>query len=87
MELADVIKTIVQNTLKSTAFCDVCYGRVVSIDPLKIEIDPAMQPLEEQSFILTEDVQERGIEVEDKLIMLRVGNGTKFLILSHVVGV
>lgn len=85
MELRDVIQLIVQNALQSAQLCDVCFGTVVSVDPLKVQIDPAMQPLEAQSLLLTEDVVERGLAVQDKLILLRVNSGSQFLVLSRLV--
>lgn len=85
MELRDVIQLIVQNALQSAQLCDVCFGTVVSVNPFKVQIDPVMQPLEAQSLILTEDVMERGLSLEDKLIMLRVNSGSQFLILSRLV--
>lgn len=85
MELHNVIQLIVQNALQSAQLCDVCFGTVVSVDPLRVQIDPAMQPLEAQSLILTEDVVERGLSVENKLVMLRVNSGSQFLVLSRLV--
>lgn len=85
MELHNVIQLIVQNALQSAQLCDVCFGTVVSVDPLRVQIDPAMQPLEAKSLILTEDVVERGLSVENKLVMLRVNSGSQFLVLSRLV--
>ena len=85
MELLDAVQLIVQNALQSAQLCDACFGTVVSIDPLRVQIDPAMQPLEAQSLLLTEDVVERGLAVQDKLVMLRFSNGSQFLVLSRLV--
>ena len=98
-ELVGVIQQIVQNTVRAMKPADMATGTIVSISPLSVQPDIHMPPLPEKALILTDTVRERTVDVQggegkvavreglrpgDKVLMLRVQNGQKYLILSKI---
>lgn len=92
------IQQIVENNINNMRLTDYVYGEVTSISPLKIKIDQKLE-LTSSVIILTFPVVEKkiniagigevviieGLSVGDRVIMLRVEKGQKFIVLSKVV--
>lgn len=92
-DLLDTIKKIVIKTMENSKPVALSYGAVESINPLTVRIDQKLL-LGRQFLILTENVMDKtvngitisnGLKTGDKLIMLRVEEGQKYLVLSKVV--
>ncbi len=98
-ELVGVIQQIVQNTIQAMKPADMATGTVISASPLSVQPDIHMPPLPEKALILTDTVRERIVDVQggdgrvvvreglrsgDKVLMLRVQNGQRYLILSKI---
>ncbi len=99
-ELAGVIQQIVQNTIAAMKLTDMSVGTVVSVSPLVIQTDTSMQPIPEAAVMLTDMVKEKVVPVQEgeggtvrvterlkpgeRVLMLRVQNGNKYMILSRI---
>ena len=97
-ELIDVLNMIAQDNTKANKPTDIAYGTVSSITPLTIKLDDTMLPI--PNVVLTENVKARsakvqgggggtvviseGLAVGDKVVMLRVSRGNRYIILSRV---
>lgn len=91
------IQEIITNRLETMKLTDYAHGEVTSISPLRIKIDQKLE-LPESVIILTSNVIEKkitintqeitineGLKINDKVILLRVEKGQKFIVLSKVV--
>lgn len=92
-DLLEVIKKVVHNTLENKKLTDIAYGKVESISPLTVRLDQKLL-LTKEFLIVTDSFKNKVIngitidnelKVGDKLIMLRVQEGQKYLLLSKVV--
>lgn len=52
------VTEIVKQSMKAEGVCDVIMGTVTSISPLKIQIDPNMDPVPEKQLLLTQNVSD-----------------------------
>lgn len=83
MTLIDMIHKIVQETVSAMQMTEYVPGTVVSASPLEISINPAMAPLKSIVLIMTSGVGV--LEQGDKVTLLRVARGQKFIVLSKAV--
>ena len=82
MNLIDVVHHVVQQVLAAYQLTDYCAGTVKQTSPLEVEVNPQMAPLRASVLIMTEGVRSAGFQVGDRLIMLKVQRGQKFIILG-----
>lgn len=82
MNLIDVVHHVVQQVLAAWQLTDYCAGTVKQVSPLEVEINPQMAPLRASVLIMTESVASAGFQVGDRLIMLKVRRGQKFIVLG-----
>lgn len=85
MTLIDMIHKIVQETVSAMQMTEYVPGTVVSASPLEISINPAMAPLKPIVLIMTSGVG--ALEQGDRVTLLRVARGQKFIVLSKEVSV
>ena len=52
------VTEIVKQSMKTEGMCDVIMGVVISAAPLKIQIDPNMDPVPEKQLLLTQNVSD-----------------------------
>ena len=99
-ELMDGLNMIAQDNAKANKPADIAYGTVSSISPLTVKLDDTMLPIPDVALVLTENVKSRsakvqgggggtvvineGLAVGDKVVMLRVSRGNRYIILSKV---
>lgn len=98
-ELAGVIQQIVQNTVLAMKMTDMATGTVVSTGPLSVRLSAGMEPLPAAALELTDAVKERtvpvrggegtvtvreGLKAGDRVLMLRVQRGNRYIILSKL---
>ena len=99
-ELIDVLNMIAQDNAKANKPADIAYGTVSSISPLTVKLDDTMLPIPDVALVLTENVKSRSAKVQgggggtvviseglaggDKVVMLRVSRGNRYIILSRV---
>lgn len=93
-----VLQQLVQECVKGMKPADMMTGTVLSISPLHIQPDVSMPPIPEAALILTSSVTSRtvsvqggsggtvvinpGLEAGNKVLMLRVSGGQRYIILS-----
>lgn len=94
-ELLDVLHQMVQETVAAQKPADVAFGTVTSASPLSIRVEGTMQDIPAVALILTWPVTEitvgsttinQALQVGDRVVMLRVSKGQRFIVLSRVQG-
>lgn len=99
-ELIDVLQGIMQDNQEAQKPADVAMGRVVSVSPLSIQVESTMQAIPAAALILTSSVMAKtavvqggeggtviineGLAEGDRVIMLRVSEGQRYIVLSKV---
>ena len=94
-ELLDVLHQMVQETVAAQKPADVAFGTVTSASPLSIRVEGTMQDIPAVALILTWPVTEitvgsatinQALQAGDRVVMLRVSKGQRFIVLSRVQG-
>ena len=95
--LLGVMQEIMQENQKAMKPTEVAFGTVATVSPLSILVDGTSQPTSEAGLILTEAVipttvqvqggggmvvVNKGLAVGDKVVMLRVSRGNRYIVLS-----
>ena len=96
--LLGVMQEIMQENQKAMKPTEVAFGTVATVSPLSILVDGTYQPKPEAGLILTESVipktvqvqgggggavaVNKGLAVGDKVVMLRVSRGNRYIVLS-----
>lgn len=97
-ELLGVLQQIMQENQKAMKPTDIAFGIVMSTSPLAIQTDTMQNPIPEKALVLTDAVVARnasvqggeggivtihsGLSTGDKVIMLRVNRGNRYIVLS-----
>jgi uncharacterized protein with PhoU and TrkA domain len=81
--MIEQIKQIVKNVLENEKLTEYISGTVSSVSPLIIRVNQKLELPE--SVIIKTSLVSNNLEINDKLIMLRVERGQKYIILSKVV--
>ncbi len=97
-ELIGVVQQIVQNAMEGVKLTDIATGTVASASPLTVQVDATMQVISEKALLLTDGVKYRtasvqggnggsvvindGLKTGDKVLMLRVSKGQRYIVLS-----
>lgn len=95
-----VIQKIVQKTIEGLKMAEMETGTVISLSPLSIQTDVSRPLIPAAAIVMTSEVKERivkveggsggtvkvheGLKVGDKVLMLRVSNGQRYIILSKL---
>lgn len=94
-ELLDILHQMVQETVAAQKPADVAFGTVTSASPLSIRVEGTMQDIPAVALILTWPATEitvgsttinQALQVGDRVVMLRVSKGQRFIVLSRVQG-
>lgn len=95
--LLGVMQEIMQKNQEAMKPTEVAFGTVATVSPLSILVDGTSQPKPEAGLILTEAVTpktvqvqggggnvvvNKGLAVGDKVVMLRVSRGNRYIVLS-----
>mgnify|MGYP000628933987 FL=1 len=95
--LLGVMQEIMQENQKAMKPTEVAFGTVATVSPLSLLVDGTSQPKSEAGLILTEAVipktvqvqggggmvvVNKGLAVGDKVVMLRVSRGNRYIVLS-----
>ena len=97
-ELIDIINSIAQGNQAGQKPADIAIGTVIQSSPLLIQIDGTMQPIPAAGLILTVGVVAKTAQVQggeggtvvineglaagNRVIMLRVSKGQRYIVLS-----
>lgn len=101
MELIEVLQQIIQANTEAQKPTDIAYGTVTSTDPLTVTLIGTMQPIPAEALELSASVSAKTMSAYvsgstlyiknnmmvtgDKVLMLRVEKGQKYIILSKVI--
>ena len=96
--LLGVMQEIMHKNQEAMKPTEVAFGTVATVSPLSILVDGTSQPRPEAGLILTEAVTpktvqvqgggggsvvlNKGLAVGDKVVMLRVSRGNRYIVLS-----
>lgn len=96
-ELLGVLQQIIQESQEAAKPTAVAFGTVTSVSPLEILVDGTTQPKPTQALIPTDSVIAKstqvqgsaviineGLTIGDKVVLLRVSQGQRYLVLSKV---
>lgn len=99
-DLIEVLHGIIQETSDAQKPADIAYGTVIAISPLAIQVQSTMQTIPAAGLILTSGVVAKTAQVQggqggtvvineglaagDKVIMIRVSKGNRYIVLSKV---
>ena len=100
-DLIDEIQRIVQDNVEAGKPTDIAFGTVTSVSPFRVALIGTMQPIPTNALYRTVGVMPKtanviggdggyvtvneGLQVGDKVLMLRVSRGQAFIVLSKVV--
>ena len=76
-DLLGVLQQIMQENQQAMKPTELAFGTVVSVGPLSILVDNTAEPKPEAGLILTDSVV-------DRVVMLRVQRGQRYIVLSKV---
>ncbi len=96
--LKGTLQQLIQECVKAMKPADLLMGTVISVSPLSVQADVSMPPIPAAALILTTAVIQRTVPVQggaggtvevipglksgDKVLMLRVAEGQRYIILS-----
>lgn len=81
----NTLKKLVVGTSETTKPTSIMYGKVISTNPLKINVEQRMI-FDKKFLVLTERlVKDSPLKVNDKVVLLREQGGQKFLVIDKVV--
>ena len=81
-DLFSLLKQVAVNAVRSSKPCDWCYGYVKGIDPLNVSLAEKLEI--DEDFIEFGSRKIEGLEVGDKLILLRKAGGQLFLLIDVI---
>lgn len=95
-----VLQSITQENIKGLKMADMVTGTVVSSSPISVQPDITMPPIPSAALILTSAVKPKTATVQggsggtvvineglvsgDKVLMLRVSGGQRYIVLSKI---
>lgn len=80
-DLYNTLQQIVENERKASVPMAICYGKVVSIDPFRVQLTQKLV-LDKTFFIVKNGVSASSFKQGDTLILLRNEGGQNYLILD-----
>ena len=99
-ELLGVLQQIMQSGVAGLKPADMATGTVLTLSPLTVQTDVSTSPLPAAALILTSAVKEKtavvqggeggtvviheGLAAGDKVLMLRVSGGNRYIVLSKM---
>ena len=99
-DLIEVLQRIIMESLKASKLSDIAYGTVVSVSPVRIQLQTTMQAIPEAAIVLTSNVIAKtapvqggeggivvineGLAAGDKVVMLRASGGQRYIVRSKV---
>lgn len=84
--MLDIIKQAGAGAVEAGSPVHLLFGEVVSANPLSVRVDQRFT-LPWEFLILPESLLLRGVEQGDKVILLRMQGGQRYLVLDRVVSV
>jgi hypothetical protein len=79
----DTIKEAALTAVETSKPVAICFGNITSISPLTILVELKM-PLSTAQLILTETVRKKELKTGDKMILIRMQGGQKFVIVDRM---
>lgn len=80
-ELVKLIKRAAVEAVEAQKPLSVCFGRVLSADPIKVSVDQKMV-LGKNQLINTDRLA--AVNTDDELVMLRAEGGQRFVVLDRI---
>ena len=80
-----VVKNVSLNAQKASNPVEVTYGEVTSTDPLEIKLLTCDITIDTDIIILTEYSRNMGLEVSDLVVLIKVQQGNKYIVLDRMV--
>ena len=100
VDLKGPIQNLVQETIKGLKMTDIILGTVLTTSPISVQTDISMPPIPEAGLVVPEIVRGKtslviggeggtvtineSLKSGDRILMLRVSGGNRYVILSRV---
>lgn len=85
IDFLNAVKKAAIDAIEASYPSDFCFGKVVSLSPLKVNVEQRLT-LTKMQLVMTETVVKTSpIEVGDEIVLLRKKGGQKYLIIDKVV--
>ncbi|GAA0229952.1 DUF2577 domain-containing protein [Metaclostridioides mangenotii] len=82
-KIYDTIKEAALTAVEASKPVAICFGNITSISPLTILVELKM-PLSMAQLILTETVRKKELKIGDKMILIRMQGGQKFVVIDRM---
>lgn len=88
--LTEVLRELTKQTLDSANLVNVCFGKVTSTNPLRINVEQRFTLTKEfivltKNMTINNEVMDNKLKINDKVVLLRVQGGQKYVVLDKVV--
>lgn len=80
-ELVETLKKAAIEAVEAKKPVSIYFGEVVSDNPLKINVEQKMV-LSDKQLILTGTILEKGLVVDENVILVRMQGGQKFIVMD-----
>lgn len=97
MELIEILKSIINDTVKAMDLLDTGYATVVSISPLTLKIQATQLTVIEPVAFLTDNLRYKtvtvqgetvvinpGLKAGDKVLVMKANSGQNYIVISKV---
>ncbi|WP_304340471.1 DUF2577 domain-containing protein [Metaclostridioides mangenotii] len=81
--ITNTLRKLIIETVENTKPVAICFGNITSISPLTILVELKM-PLSMAQLILTETVRKKELKIGDKMILIRMQGGQKFVVVDRM---
>ena len=81
-QIVALIKQAALDAVNASYPVTVVFGRVVSIKPMQVYINQKMPSVGKDFLVITETVLKNNVQAGDKVILLRMQGGQKFIVLD-----
>ncbi|RJE84271.1 DUF2577 domain-containing protein [Paenibacillus sp. 1011MAR3C5] len=84
MSMLELIKKAGAGAVEASNPVNILYGEIVSVHPLSVRVDQRFT-LPAGFLILTESLALRGLEQGDRVLLLRMQGGQRYVVLDRTV--
>lgn len=83
VKLLGLIKKAAVEAVETTNPTEIRYGKVISVNPLQISVEDKMT-FTEMQLVLTRNVKDNVLQVDEKVLLLREQGGQKYIVLDRL---
>lgn len=81
--ITDTLKKLILETIENTKPTTIVIGKITKLSPFTIQADVKM-PLTSTFLILTETVRDKELKIGDKMILIRIKGGQRYVVVDRM---